>query len=226
MHSTKERAGSYAISLAVHLLLLLLLGLFWFRPAELTKWHEFEWITDAESQELSAAETPSIGTDIPGAAGDTEAGAPLAAPANATVKPITSPLIETPVIGDTRESQANPAIIDHSELSGQMRDVGNANESTGTDYAYNASLVSGSAEAYIIRQSPPKISPQMDDEVLIEFRLSESGQVLMNTVSVLSYRQSVHWEAIRKEMPSWRFGFKGLYNAGRTYRIRVVFRVK
>jgi hypothetical protein len=65
----------------------------------------------------------------------------------------------------------------------------------------------------------------MDDEVLFDFRLSESGRVIMSSVSVISYRQSAHWEAIRREMPSWRFGFKGRYNSERVYRMRVVFKV-
>lgn len=226
MPSQSQSRSSIAISLALHLLVLFILGLLYLRPLEIPRWHEFEWLSPDNPEERIPAEQSVAGSDAPAAplapSRPTEAVSALINPA---AKPITSPLIETPVMGDHSDEHSTPVQIDHSAISGALHNVGNVADATGTAYGYNASLVSGSSEAYIIRQNPPKINPLMDDEVLIEFRLSESGRVLMNTVSVLSYKQSAHWEAIRAEMPAWRFGFKNRYNAERTYRIRVVFRV-
>jgi hypothetical protein len=226
MPGHSQSRSSLAISLALHLLLLFILGLLHLSPLEIPRWHEFEWLSPDPPEQAIPAEQSLMGSDAPAA--DIAASHPVeaaSAPLNPAVKPITSPLIETPVLGDQSAEHSAPVQIDHAAISGALHNVGNVADATGTAYGYNASLVSGSSEAYIIRQSPPKINPMMDDEVLIEFRLSESGRVLMNTVSVLSYKQSAHWEAIRTEMPSWRFGFKSRYNADRLYRIRVVFRV-
>ncbi|HNQ44370.1 MAG TPA: hypothetical protein PKI59_08060, partial [Candidatus Cloacimonadota bacterium] len=91
------------------------------------------------------------------------------------------------------------------------------------DTGFSASLESGSGDAYVITQSIPKINPVSDDEVVVRFRLSDSGTVVMSSLEVLSYRQAVHVEALRQEMPSWRFGFLGTYNPERIYSLRCRF---
>lgn len=225
MPASTQPKSSYAISIALHLILLLLLSLIFYRPTKLPNWHEFEWFTDATKEEMLPAALQNIGSNTPNTDAATHSGQPVAAKPNAAVKPITSPMIETPVLGEADGASSAVAPTDNSALVGHLQNLGEAVTSSGNAYGYNASLVSGSSEAFIIKQNPPKIRPIMDDEVQIEFRLSESGRVLMNTVSVLTYKQSLHWEAIRAEMPAWRFGFKAKYNADRIYRIRVVFRV-
>ena len=217
-------SSSYAISLALHLLILLLLAFWYFFPQSTPRWHEFEFIRElAESvPEVPAAEAPAI----PGTEAPTQNAEAVSLPVNPAVKPIASPVIESPVLGNEDASAKLPVPVDISNANKHLKDIANTGSADSDAYAYNASLVLGSSEAYIIRQSPPRINPIMDDEVLIEFRLSESGKVIMSSVSVLAYKQSAHWEAIRAEMPSWRFGFKGKYNAEKTYRIRVMFKVR
>lgn len=225
MRISKHSYSSYAISFVLHGLIFLLLAIIWYHPADIPKWHEFEWVSEDLPKSTTLTDIEQHGTEDIQNPASSESGSPLSAHQNTAVKPMSSPLIETPVIGDDHASQATVDRIDHADLTGHLPKPSDSGLGNGTDFAYNASLVSGSSEAYIIRQNPPQITPLMDDEVLIEFKLSDSGRVLMNTVSVLSYKQSAHWEAIRKEMPSWRFGFKAKYNMNRVYRIRVIFRI-
>lgn len=220
-------ASSYALSIAIHLLVLLILALLYSQPAKTIHWHQFEW--SSPEQAVLPSEI-SLQEESGGSQQDEIAAKPvkgISAPAlNPQVEAISSPLIESPVIVENAQPVVAPAGSERGENSGALSGVGESSEGGRPGSGYNASLVSGAAEAYIIRQTVPKISPIMDDEILIDFRLSESGKVQMNSVQVQTYKAAAHWDAIRKEMPNWRFGFKGVYKAERVYRIRVVFSVK
>ncbi|HOH59556.1 MAG TPA: hypothetical protein PLI73_01470 [Candidatus Cloacimonadota bacterium] len=222
MRQTRQGSSSMAISVVLHLLILLILAFFYANPQEQTIWHEFEWFSD----DLSVADLPAeISREEEENQAQAREGEQQRAPmaTENTEAPATpSTLIEAPVIDDNElhNHPGNAIDIPHTAYT-----VPGVNSATDSGSSYNSSLVSGSAEAYIIRQNPPRISAIMDDEVLFDFKLAESGKVIMSSVSVISYRQSAHWEAIRREMPSWRFGFKGRYNSERVYRMRVVFKV-
>ncbi|MBP7117911.1 MAG: hypothetical protein KBB33_06225 [Candidatus Cloacimonetes bacterium] len=222
MRQTRRGSSSMALSVVLHLLILLILAFFYTNPQEQTIWHEFEWFSD----ELRDADLPSeISREEelnPAQPRDGEQQRAPMAIENAEAPATSSTLIEAPVIDDNEIDSHPGNAINSPHIAYTVPGV---NSATDGGSSYNSSLVSGSAEAYIIRQSPPRISAIMDDEVLFDFKLSESGKVIMSSVSVISYRQSTHWEAIRKEMPSWRFGFKGRYNSERVYRMRVVFKV-
>ncbi|HQQ67550.1 MAG TPA: hypothetical protein PLX77_01855 [Candidatus Cloacimonadota bacterium] len=211
-----------ALSVALHLLILLILAFFYTNPQEQTIWHEFEWFSDEFSDVALRAEISQEEEQNPAQARGGQQQKASMATENPEAKTTPSTLIEAPVIDYSEISNTPGNAIDIPHTAHSVPGVNSASESGSS---YNSSLVSGSAEAYIIRQSPPRISALMDDEVLFDFRLSESGRVIMSSVSVISYRQSAHWEAIRREMPSWRFGFKGRYNSERVYRMRVVFKV-
>lgn len=222
MTKDKRMHSALVISLALHLFILLILAFIYYTPVMQKIWHEFDWLSP-DISEIAPPEPQGI----------TESAAGIPKPAekvhttqeSEVIRPIQSPLIESPVISDAPAQSGWYEEISHTQGSAKLSAVGDIPSNSGGASPYNAALVSGAAEAYIIRQNPPKISPLSDDEVLIDFQLSESGRVLMNTVNVLSYKESAHWEAIRKVMPSWRFGFKGQYNSQRVYRIRIVFRV-
>lgn len=219
---------AYALSIAIHSLILLILALLYYKPVQSLNWHQFEWISPEAPEafaQISRREESGGDRQSENAAKALQ-GSTIATP-NPQVEAIPSPLIESPVIETpTNTTVAASPGSERGEYSGALSALGDMADGGRPGSGYNASLVSGAAEAYIIRQSPPKIIPQIDDEILIDFRLSESGKVLMNTVQVQSYKAAAHWDALRKEMPNWRFGFKGVYKAERVYRIRVVFKVK
>ena len=216
---------SYAISIGTHLLILLILAFIYYRVPQAKSWHEFEWLSPPDFvQELDKQERQGFAEAAPSIP---SSGAQALSPQHSQQpKPGVSNLIESPVIDHTSSQPGAFEELKRGTGSDAFAAVGDHLANPGHASGYNASLVSGAAEAYIIRQNPPKISPLSDDEVLIDFKLSESGRVLMNSVNVLAYKESAHWEAIRREMPSWRFGFKGQYHQDRIYRIRVVFRVR
>ncbi|MDD3535112.1 MAG: hypothetical protein PHC50_03080 [Candidatus Cloacimonetes bacterium] len=222
-----NRKSAYAISIAIHILILSILAFLYYQPAKTLHWHQFEWMsTEAPEPPAQISAQEASGGD----AQSEQAIKPLQgsskARSNPQVAALSSPLIESPVI-DTPSSYAiAPPGTKRGEYNGALSALGDLAQGGRPGSGYNASLVSGAAEAYIISQTAPTINPIMDDEILIDFQLSESGRVQMNSVQVQSYKAAVHWDAIRKEMPNWRFGFKGVYKAERVYRIRVVFRVK
>lgn len=214
----------------IHIAILLLFALILLKPVIEQKWHEFEWETPAKEAIAQSPGKRSLTPDLkesPTAppASNLEPSLP-SAPVNPTVKPIESPLIETPITQSNTDNATVVRINRNRNMTDALRGVADTNTTGGGNFGFSASLEDGGGEAYIIKQTIPKITPTMDDDVVVEFRLSESGSVIQNSINIVSYKQSAHVNALRAEMQNWRFGFKGAYNSTRVYRLRCKFSLR
>lgn len=219
--------NSYALSGMIHAVILILLALLTLRPEIAKRWHEIEWEIPPTTIDQEPGRSAPLTNPEPMQAPSTATPSQVV-PENATVNPevkaIPSPVIQTPVLEQPDEANSSVRITRNRNVSDALRNVlPSGPTSGGGDTGFSAALESGSGDAYIISQSIPKISPVVDDEVVVRFRLSEGGTVIMTSLEVISYRQAVHVEALRKEMPSWRFGFRGQYDPQRLYSLRCKF---
>ncbi len=204
----------YLISAGMHFILLLLLALWSINMEDNRRWYQFDWLSEADLGSLEAAGQPGDAT---------------AQPANEQLQAVEdnatnaeAPVIEQPVWDsmDASTPIANPN-LNPSNLSSSLREAATPQGSGAT--GYSSSLLEGGGDAYFIREVAPKITPLMDDTVIVEFTLNRDGRVNMSSVSVISYRRAEHFRALREAMRDWRFGFTGAYEQSRVYRIRCNF---
>ena len=132
---------------------------------------------------------------------------------------------ELPLAMPQSSSQAysSSAPISRNQAGTALRNVGNGLPSGNN--GFSTSLETGDGDAYIISQPKPNIVPHEEGEVLLEFRLTSSGAVVMGSVNVLSYTSGSYLESVRRVLPTWKFGFRKAYNPDKMYRIRCKFTV-
>ena len=215
---------SYLISLGLHALLLLIFAIISFNVAKpQTKWHQFDWIIEPESEGVIGS-YPNANEGMPESAGAMAKPAEvLPAQKSPALHDIESPLLESP-------AQTKPKIETAPLRESPFTQSQSTSAGTGTGVAGSSglsmSLIEGGSDAYFIRETKPKITPLENDVVIVEFSLSADGRVQMNSLNVISYRRAAHWEALREEMHAWRFGFTGTYKPEKRYRIRCNFHLR
>lgn len=213
----------FLISLGLHGLILLIFALISLNVKPETRWHQFEWLVASEPK-AAASPFPSSNEGAP------QAAARASKPAKAvsgqeshSFHDIESPLLESP-------TQVKPKIqttpVRESPLSPALNSAANTAAGDAGTAGFSYSMLDGGSDAYFIRETKPKITPLEDDVVIVEFSLSANGRVNMNSLNVISYRRAAHWEALRKEMGSWIFGFTGAYKPEQLYRIRCNFTLR
>ncbi|PKN73186.1 MAG: hypothetical protein CVU50_04080 [Candidatus Cloacimonetes bacterium HGW-Cloacimonetes-3] len=221
--------NGYTISAIGHLIILMLFAFFAVKPNLPLKWHSFEWelpdIPKLSSTLASKGILPRTDTAIAEESSKTntepQASNPLPTTAAKQPRIIESPVIDTPTSTTTTTSTTDPVRLSRNRTSNALRSLGNTLPSG--NYGFSADLEMGDGEAYIISQPKPMIVPDVEGEVYLEFKLSQKGGVDMNSVIVLSYTTGNYVEAVKKVLPQWRFGFRGVYSPERKYRVRCKF---
>ena len=226
--------NGYFISAVFHLLLFILCAFYVIQPYVPEKWYTFEWepldrTTVIETHTANKLEEITMGNNIPGTEGITK-------PAGISGKKEINAVNGNPVsIGDSEPAIAMPLNVlpqdnakttipssfPHNRNSNALKEV--PGTITGSNFGFSSSLEEGGGEAYIISQTKPQINPTEEGEVYLEFKLTPKGTVDMSSVNILSYTSATYAEAVRKVMPSWKFGFKGTYNPKQLYRLRCRF---
>lgn len=214
---------SYLISLGLHALILLIFALISLNVKTQAKWQQFDWIMD--SKPIGAdSPYPRASAGTPQATGEkarsTEA---FSAQESQSFHDIESPLLEIPTETKTK-IQTTPSR--DSRFTQALSPAQSTSTGEGNASGFSLSLIDGGSDAYFIHETKPKISPLEDDVVIVEFSLTAEGRVRMNDLNVISYRRAAHWEALRQEMSSWRFGFTGAYKPEKRYRIRCNFKLR
>jgi hypothetical protein len=221
--------NGYFISVVFHLLLFLFFAFYFLKPYTPEKWYSFEW---ESSQENKVKKTSSLriedligGKNAAGSAGISKSQessgnmslnlnklTPERAGESESV--ITMPLN----VPNQEENKANiPSSFTRNRGAHSLKEIPGTFQKTNPNFS--ATLEEGGGEAYIISQSKPQIIPTEEGEVYIEFKLMRNGAIDMNSVNILSFTNAAYVESIRKVMPSWKFGFKGVYNPKTTYRL-------
>ncbi|MCB5265029.1 MAG: hypothetical protein LHW41_02130 [Candidatus Cloacimonetes bacterium] len=214
---------SYLISLGLHAVIILIFALISLKVKPQTKWQQFDWIMDSEPV---GADSPFLRAN----AGAPKAAGEKATPAEAvpaqeshSLHDIESPLLEIPTETKTRIQTTPSRDSRFTQALSPAQSTGSG-EADGTGFSF--SLIDGGSDAYFIHETKPKITPLEDDVVIVEFSLSAAGRVKMNDLNVISYRRAAHWDALKEEMRSWRFGFTGAYKPEKRYRIRCNFTLR
>jgi len=200
--------NGYTISAIGHLIILMLFAFFAVKPNLPLKWHSFEWelpdIPKLSSTLASKGILPRTDTAIAEESSKTntepQASNPLPTTAAKQPRIIESPVIDTPTSTTTTTSTTDPVRLSRNRTSNALRSLGNTLPSG--NYGFSADLEMGDGEAYIISQPKPMIVPD---------------------VEVLSYTTGNYVEAVKKVLPQWRFGFRGVYSPERKYRVRCKF---
>ena len=220
-------SNGYVISLALHLVLLIIAALWYFKPHLQQTWHQFEWELPDPTPDSQLPRSQGSLQNNPSANAGIKAGtnANLPASANGTSSPLIPMPSELPQVSSPGMNNAisTPAPISRTEAGTALRNVGNGLPSGNN--GFSASLETGDGDAYIISQPKPNIVPHEEGEVLLEFRLSSNGTVVINSVNVLSYTSGSYLESVRRVLPTWKFGFRKAYNPDKMYRIRCRFTV-
>ena len=218
--------NGYSLSVILHLLLLLLGAVYVVRPKIHKTWHQFEWNLKEPSQVIAN----------PGMKGISDYQSPQSnAPAmanDATSKSV-------PVAGgnENTPSRIIDLPIERPSFNGQadLNDAGRYRELdkrvlqapggslAGGKYGFSSQMEAGGGDAYFLQQVNPRIAPNQDGEVLLEFRLTAKGTVIMNSLNVVSYTSTAYVDAVRKVLPEWKFGFNKAYDPKKIYRIRCRF---
>jgi hypothetical protein len=216
--------NAYIQSLLIHAVLIIILALMIIKPQIPHHWHVFEWEIsgDVEARNEQSSKgiipnSPSEVADIAStitSAGDLQTSEPAIVTSNP--KLIESPVIEAPSTSFSENNTTN-----RKRNANPLLSIGNT--IPGGNSGFSADMEMGNGDAYIIQQAKPNITPTMDGEVLIEFKLSNRGSVDTNSVKILSFSSTNYVEAVQKVLPQWQFGFKGAYQADRLYRIRCRF---
>lgn len=210
---------SYLISLVLHGLIVLIFALISLNVKPQSKWQQFDWILDSDHQG-NIGSFPKANEEAAQATGE------MSKPATAlpTKESHSSNDIESPILeGPT---QTKPKIQTAPLRESSLNQTPGFTNGTGGDETNSLSLLEGGSDAYFIRKSSPRIIPLEDDIVTVEFSLSADGRVDMNSLNVIKYRRSAHWEALREEMRSWRFGFTGAFKPEKRYRIQCNFKLR
>ncbi|MCB5270245.1 MAG: hypothetical protein LHW56_00210 [Candidatus Cloacimonetes bacterium] len=214
---------AYLISLGLHALILVIFALISLNVKTQTKWQQFDWILESEPVGADSP-YPSANAGTPQAAGEKATPAKaVSAEESQSFHDIESPLLEIPTETKTR-IQTTPSR--DSRLTQALSPTQSTGGGEGNASGFSLSLIDGGSDAYFIHETKPKITPLEDDVVIVEFSLSAEGRVKMNNLNVISYRRAAHWEALREEMRSWRFGFTGAYKPEKRYRIRCNFKLR
>lgn len=223
---THKYFNGYSLSLLLHALLLLLGALYVIKPQLQVTWHQFAWespepgfYSDSPAarglpQESSASASAANEAGIPGPSATSAETAEHAASQRIVELPL-----ETPQASNTSSNKLSG--VNRQLGSSALRELGS--KALGGNMGFSSSLEPGSGDAYVIEQLKPQIVPSQDGEVLLEFRLSPQGRVVMNSVKVLSFSSAAYVEAVRKVMPEWRFGFRKAYAPQKVYRLRCKF---
>lgn len=203
-------------SVMLHLILFVILAFWQINIAPKKAWHSFELFRHPTDYAQAMSQKPSSATED----GDTQSAAQNQANPTHTEEHFAtsheSSLLEMPDLTDYDADATTPPGFE-SEL---WRD---ANSGATSSLTSRISLLEGSGRAYFLREKLPAITPLMDDNVVLEFRLKSDGRVDMSSIKVISYRKAEHFQSLRKAMEEWRFGFTGRYDATKTYRIRCRF---
>lgn len=218
--------NGYSISILLHAALLLLGALYVIKPHLAFRWHQFEWELPTPgliAENPASQGLPQLSSDNQMNTDVTEAQA-ATSPEPASDSDITPRrIIESPLDKPAATSQATtdrPG-INRRLGSSALRDLGT--NAPGGNMGFSSSMEPGSGDAFVIDQLKPQIVPTQDGEVLLEFRLSPRGFVVINSVNIISYSSSAYVEAVRKVLPEWRFGFHRAYKADKLYRVRCKF---
>jgi hypothetical protein len=203
----------YLISTLLHLLILFLLALWNIRIENPQRWYQFEWLSEANLGAMPGTQENELSSDEAPVQEDS---------ATPAMPQIETPILQSP-LWEATESRA--PIADAGEINQKLsRRLQDAAPVAGQNSAgYSSQLLEGGGDAYFIKETSPDITPLMDDSVIVEFRLSRDGSVIMNDLKVISYRRAEHWHALREAMKAWRFGFNKAYDPSRLYRIRCNF---
>lgn len=205
-----------SFSLALHLLIIIVLALWHIKTEPVRNWHSFEWFNKAalEQSKLDQSHvlSPQAGQGLLSANEFSEqiSGGEEASP---------SRIIEMPSFS---QDSTNESDIDFS-----MEDLRLGVDSQNSNaYGDRALQLQGKSDAFFIRETLPTITPLMDDNVVVEFKLDRDGKVLMSSINVVSYRKAEHVQSLRKAMEEWKFGFTGKYKPDQIYRIRCKFTLR
>lgn len=206
---------SYSVSL--HILLMLIFALWQLNIEPKKSWHSFEWFTQTTLfDQINPDKSLLSGSDMKHGLLTAEE---LLEQISAREEASASSIIEMPMF-----SQDSTAANDMDFLADDFR--------LGMDGINNMGQgertlqLQGKTDAFFIREIVPTITPLMDDNVVVEFRLDREGKVLMSSINVVSYRKAEHYQSLRKAMEDWKFGFTGKYDPQQTYRIRCKFTVR
>ncbi|MCB5252566.1 MAG: hypothetical protein RBR69_00235 [Candidatus Cloacimonadaceae bacterium] len=211
----------YLISLALHALILLIFAIISLNVKPQAKWQQFEWISASEP---TMAASSLAKADAAHSASETSVSSEGSQELEShQLHDIESPAIASPAPAKTR---IKTAPLRETSLGQTLNPSVNGSTGAAEAAGSSLSLIEGGSDAYFIHETKPRITPLEDDVVIVEFALSSDGRVKMNSVNVISYRRAAHWEALREEMHSWRFGFTGAYKAEKRYRIRCNFKLR
>jgi len=219
--------NGYTISILGHIVILILLALYVIKPNLPLKWHSFEWdlpdqpklSSTIASRGIVPEPVSSIAEEKSVIKAEPEVINPPAVIVTKQPRILESPVIDTPTATSTPATE--PIRISRNRTTGALRSLGNTLPSG--NLGFSADLEQGDGDAYIISQPKPLIVPDVEGEVLLEFKLTSKGAVDMSSVVVVSYSTASYVEAIQKVLPQWRFGFRGVYNSGRKYSVRCRF---
>lgn len=217
----KLKDNPYLQSALLHLILLLIMALVHFSIQPKQSWYQFDWLSEKSEIEdvlatISEAPYDSYEEENISISDDNfEESLPEAMDISPGESEIAEKLSE------------EPKQEEKTQLSGTMAKLLNPKSSAGSavrgTQGFQTSFLQGDSEAYFTHSKTPDVKPLMDDSVVVEFKLNANGKVNMSTVNVISYRKAEHWQALRKAMEAWKFGFKGAYNPNQIYRIKCNF---
>ncbi len=206
---------SYSVSL--HVLFMIVFALWQLNVEPKKSWHSFEWFTQTTLFEpISPDKAHLTGSDVKHGLLTADE---LLEQISAREEASSSNIIEMPMF-----SQDSTATNDMDFLQDDLRLGIDGINSIG--YGERALQLQGKSDAFFIREIVPAITPLMDDNVVVEFRLDREGKVLMSSINVVSYRRAEHYQSLRKAMEDWKFGFTGKYDPEQVYRIRCKFTVR
>jgi hypothetical protein len=224
--ASKLIKNGYLISSLIHLLIILILALIILNPKLPERWHSFEWETPSDNAVSNVQSSQGIVPNAPREVADIPS--PLVTPGEVqntvptvvspTPRLIDSPLLEAPAVS-TSTSDINTQ--NRRRAATSLRSMGNT--VPGGNSGFSADLEMGSGDAYIIQQPKPMIVPNIDGEVLLEFKLTNRGSVDISSVKVISFSTAGYVEAVQRVLPQWQFGFRGAYQPDKLYRVRCRF---
>jgi hypothetical protein len=203
-------------SLTLHILIIIIFALWHIRSESMKNWHSFEWFNKASFEQTKLDQSHVLSHQ---AGEGLLAADELSEQVSGGEETSPSRIIEMPKLSQDSS--------DESEIDFSMGDLrlGVDGQNSGVQGERTLQL-QGKSDAFFIRETLPNITPLMDDNVVVEFKIGRDGKVLMSSINVVSYRKAEHVQSLRKAMEEWKFGFTGKYKPDQSYRIRCKFTLR